>query len=127
MEGLCMALKRLCYPCRCSDMILRFAKPVTVLSMITKTVVDFIYNMDGHHIMQWNTELLVGSSKAGTVRSCGCREGSSMIALDNCCGFIDGTVRPICRPEDNTYKGLSAMVTKEYTQSSSSLSLNHLE
>ena len=22
-------------------------------------------------------------------------------ALDNCYGFIDGTVRPICRPQDN--------------------------
>lgn len=36
MEGLCMVLKRLAYPCRYSDMIPLFARPVPVLSMITK-------------------------------------------------------------------------------------------
>ena len=58
MEGLCMALKRFSYPCRYSDMIPRFAKPVPVLSMRTNTVVDFIYNMHGHRITQWNNFLL---------------------------------------------------------------------
>ena len=29
-EGLCMLLKRLCYPCRYSDMVHLFAKPVPV-------------------------------------------------------------------------------------------------
>ena len=57
-EGLCMALKRFSYPCRYSDMIPRFAKLVPVLSMITNTVVDFISNMHGHRIMQWNNFLL---------------------------------------------------------------------
>lgn len=37
MEGL---LKRFSYPCRYIDMIPHFAKPATVLSMITNTVVD---------------------------------------------------------------------------------------
>ena len=53
-----MALKRFSYPCRYSDMIPRFAKPVPVLSMITNTLVDFIYDMHGHRIMQWNNFLL---------------------------------------------------------------------
>ena len=33
-EGLCMLLKRLCYPCRYSDMVHLFARPVPVLCMI---------------------------------------------------------------------------------------------
>ena len=58
MGGWCMALKRFSYPCRYSDMIPRFAKPVPVLSMITNTAVDFIYDMHGHRIMQWSNFLL---------------------------------------------------------------------
>ena len=57
MEGLCIALKRFSYPYRYSDMISRFAKPVPVLSIITNTLVDFIYNTHGHRIMQWNNFL----------------------------------------------------------------------
>ena len=53
------------------------------------------YAWPSHHAME---QLFVRPTKAGTVRSCGWREGA---ALDNCYGFIDGTVRPICRPQDN--------------------------
>ena len=35
MEGLCMLLRRLAYPCRYSDIIPRFGRPIPVLSMIT--------------------------------------------------------------------------------------------
>jgi hypothetical protein len=42
----------LAYPCRYSDMIPRFAKPVPVLCMITNTVVDYIY--DQHHATWYN-------------------------------------------------------------------------
>ena len=48
MEGLCMLLKRLAYPCRYSDMIARFGRPVPELCMITNRVMDFIY--DAHRI-----------------------------------------------------------------------------
>ena len=77
MEGLCMAQKRFSYPCRYSDMIPRFAKPVPVLSMITNRVVDFYlqYTWPSHHAME---QLFVRPTKAGTVRSCGCREGASI-------------------------------------------------
>ena len=97
MEGLCMALKRFSYPCRYSDMIPRFAKPVPVLSMITNTVLDFIYNMHGHRITQWNNFLL-DQLKLEQYAVAVAEKGA---ALDNCYGFIDGTVRPICRPQDN--------------------------
>ena len=40
MEGLCMLLKRLAYPCRYSDMIPRFGRPVPEISMMTNVVLD---------------------------------------------------------------------------------------
>ena len=46
-EGLCLLLKRLAYPCRYSDLIYRFGRPVPVLCMITNKVIDYIY--DTHH------------------------------------------------------------------------------
>ena len=42
-EALCMLLKRFAYPCRYSDMVPRFSRPVPVLSMVTNEVLDYIY------------------------------------------------------------------------------------
>ena len=97
MEGLCMVLKRFAYPCRYSDMIARFAKPVPVLSMLTNTVVDFIYDMHNHRLTQWSNTLLSPQrleEYAAAISDHGA-------ALNNCFGFIDGTVREICRPKEN--------------------------
>lgn len=97
MEGLCMVLKRLAYPCRYSDMISLFARPVPVLSMITNEVIDHIYDSHHHRISGWNQTLLSPlklESYAAAIQDKGA-------ALDNCFGFIDGTVRPICRPGEN--------------------------
>lgn len=93
-EGLCMLLKRLCYPCRYSDMVHLFAKPVPVLCMITNQVLDYIFEVHSHRILQWNHQLL---SQANLERFAEVvhRKGSP---LDNCFGFVDGTVRPVCRP-----------------------------
>ena len=57
-EGLCMLLKRLCYPCRYSDMVHLFTKPVPVLCMITIQVLDYIYQAHSHRILQWNHQQL---------------------------------------------------------------------
>ena len=50
MEGLCMLLRRLAYPCRFGDMVPPFGSPVPVISMATNHVIDFIYNTHGHRI-----------------------------------------------------------------------------
>ena len=57
-EGLCMLLKRLAYPCRYSDLIHRFGRPVPVLGMITNKVIDYIYNTHHHKITNWNNDIL---------------------------------------------------------------------
>ena len=97
IEGLCMLLKRMSFPCRYSDMIYRFGRPVPVLRMVTNQVVDYIYQAHGHKIMQWNNQLL-NPAALQTYADALERIGA---ALDNCFGFVDGTVRPICRPNEH--------------------------
>ena len=47
IEGLCICLKRLAYPCRYSDLIHRFGKSSPVMNVIHNEVVDFIYKEHG--------------------------------------------------------------------------------
>ena len=51
LEGLCLMLKRMSFPCRYRDVIYRFGRPLPVLSMITNQVVDYIYQAHGHRII----------------------------------------------------------------------------
>ena len=97
LEGLCILLKRLTYPCRYSDMMHRFQRPVPELSMIVNTVLDYVYIRHSHRLTQWNMALLNPAALEQYAEVI-TEKGS---ALTNCLGFIDGTVRPICRPEKN--------------------------
>ena len=94
MEGLCMLLKRLAYPCRFSDMISRFGRSVPELCMITNRVMDFIYDTHGHRITQWNLAVL----NPGFLEQYAAAIAGKGAALDNCFVFVDGTVRPISKP-----------------------------
>ena len=97
VEGLCILLKRLAYPCRYSDMLPRFARPVPVLCMISNTVLDFIFERHGHRILQWNNTVLNPLSLE-TYSNAITAQGAP---LQNCFGFIDGTVRAISKPGEN--------------------------
>ena len=97
IEGLCILLKRVAYPCRYSDMIHRFARPVPVLSMVTNKVLNHLYQIHGHRLTQWNDTILHPQALeqyAEAIHNKGA-------PLQNCFGFIDGTVRPISLPRDN--------------------------
>jgi len=97
LEGLCLLLKRLAYPCRYSDLIHRFGRPVPELCMLTNVVLDWVYDTHGHRLTSWNQPFLSPlclEQYAQTIR----RKGSP---LTNCFGFIDGTVRQISRPGQN--------------------------
>lgn len=54
IEKLCMLLRRVSYPCRYGDMMQCFSRPVLVLSMITNTVLAYIYDLHGYRISHWN-------------------------------------------------------------------------
>ena len=97
IEALCIILRRFAYPCRYSNLIPRFGRPVPELSMISNLVMDTVYQERNHRLPQWNNTLLnppLLESYAHGIDS----KGSP---LPNCFGFIDGTVRPICQPEQN--------------------------
>ena len=97
LEALCVVLKRLAYPCRYADMIGRFAKPVPVLCMINNYMIDFIYQSHSHRLLEWNNQIL-NPAALETYAAAITAKGSP---LNNCFGFIDGTVRPISRPGQN--------------------------
>ena len=97
MEGLCMLLRRLAYPCRFGDMVPRFGCPVPVMSMVTNHLIDFIYNTHGHRITRWNDALLNPPALETYARSV----HDKGAALQNCFGFVDGTVCPIARPDQH--------------------------
>ena len=92
--SLILLLKRLCYPCRYSNMVHLFARLVPVLCIIRNQVLDYIYQAHSHRILQWNHQQL---SQANLERFAEVvhRKGAP---LNNCFAFVDGTVHPICRP-----------------------------
>ena len=95
MEALCMLLKWLSYPCRYTDMVPRFGCPIPVLSMVTNQVLDFIYDTHGQRILLHD---LLNPRSLEEYTYAVSRKGAP---LDNCFGFVDGTVRPITRPGEN--------------------------
>ena len=97
MEGLCVAQRRFAYPCRFSDMMPRFGRSVSELSLIASEVTDFIFSTHGHLLTDFNQPWLHPDrlqEYADAIHDAGG-------ALENCWGFVDGTVRPICRPGEH--------------------------
>ncbi|XP_074611816.1 uncharacterized protein LOC141866231 [Acropora palmata] len=97
IPALCIYLKRFSYPCHYSDMVFHFARPVPEICIITNHMIDWIYNRWHHLLTTYNHNLL---SPANLVLYADAVHQSGA-ALDNCWGFIDGTVRPVCRPGVN--------------------------
>ena len=97
MEALCILLRRLAYPCRYSDMLPRFGRPVPVLSMVSNQVLDYICDVHSRRITQWNHEIFSQQVLQLYSDAIAAKEA----ALNNCFGFVDGTVRPICWPGEH--------------------------
>ena len=53
MQGMCILLKRLSYPCRYTDMVARFGRNPTELYLIFNTVLDIVYATHHHHLESW--------------------------------------------------------------------------
>ena len=97
IEALCMCLKRFTYPCRYADLVPRFGRPVPQLCMIINRVVDYLFDRYSYLLHNLNQAWL-SSQNLQMYADALHNKGA---ALDNCWGFIDGTVRPICRPKEN--------------------------
>lgn len=96
-EGLLMLLKRFAYPCRLSDMVPRFGRSVPELSLILAEVTDHVVTSQGHLLQDLNQPWLQPQYLEEFARAIYQRGA----ALDNCWGFVDGTLRPICRPGEH--------------------------
>ena len=94
LEALCILLKRLAYPVRYCDMVPRFGRSVPDLCKIYHLMLNHIYDNFSYLLQQWDTPFLsqeLLQSYANAVHAKGA-------PLKNCFGFVDVTVRPICRP-----------------------------
>jgi hypothetical protein len=71
----------------------------TELCLITSEVTDFIFDMHGYLLQDFNQPWLYPQrlqEYANAIHAAGA-------ALDNCWGFVDGTVRPICHPGEHQH------------------------
>lgn len=97
MEGLCVLLKRLAFPCRYTDMVLRFGRNPTELCLIFNNVLDYVYDNHHHRLSSWNQPFLSQQMLQRYAQAI-YDQGAP---LPNCFGFVDGTLRPIARPKRN--------------------------
>jgi hypothetical protein len=93
MVALCMTLRRLSYPTRLVDLEHFFGWPKSTISMIVNDTINHIYETFKGKITNLNQEWIVNRMQlyADKIH----RKGAP---LTNCFGFVDGTVRPMCRP-----------------------------
>ena len=94
IEALCILLKRYAYPIRLGDMVATFGRPVPQLSMVATEMTNMLYNMYNHKLTSFQQSWLAPAclkSFADAIHAAGA-------PLTNCWAFVDGTVRPICRP-----------------------------
>lgn len=97
LEGLCILLRRLAYPNRLSDIGKIFGRPDSALSFIINNMLEIIFSNHSHLLADLNRSWLSNQSLdelSHAVQMTGA-------PLPKCWGFIDGTVRPICRPSRN--------------------------
>lgn len=92
-DGLCVVLRRLSYPSRLKDIVGLFGRPKCELSVIFNGTIRFLYE----HWRALLTELLHPWFTPERLEEFA-EVISAKCALQNCWGFIDGTVRPMCRP-----------------------------
>jgi hypothetical protein len=91
-EALLVLLRRLCYPNRLSDLVEVFGMSMSEMSMVFNWALDFIsakYQNRLQQLEMWAESLPHFAERIATK---GAPPGL------NCVGFLDGTLRPICRP-----------------------------
>lgn len=93
LEAVCFLMRRLSYPCRLKVLTREFGRHHTVLSSLVNTTVHELHDRYQTRLV-FDDKMIVLCANASALaisESSGC--------LECCIGFIDGTVRPICRPK----------------------------
>ena len=93
---LLVLLRRLAYPCRLVELEAFFSMSRTTISRIVNHSLRFIHENHGH-LLQFDSSKMT-SARQECLAAAIHRKGAP---LSNCVGFIDGTIRPMCRPTRN--------------------------
>lgn len=88
-------LKRYAYPNRYAVLVPRFARPIPQICMIANHTMNFVYD-NWHHLLESFEQNWLSPEHLQTYANYVHQSGAP---LDNCWGFVDGTVRPVCRPQ----------------------------
>ncbi|KAI0243237.1 hypothetical protein LSAT2_022053, partial [Lamellibrachia satsuma] len=97
LECLCIMLRRLAYPNRLKDLENMFGgRHQSEISVLCTYAVQHVYNTHRHLLLNINQTWIIDNIPlfAEAITNAGS-------PLTNCWGFVDGTVRPICRPTNN--------------------------
>ena len=97
IEALSILLKRFAYPCRYLDLVPRFARPIPQLCMVSNHLMNLIYS-NWHHLLTNFQQPWLSPANLQQFADAIHQKGAP---LDNCFGFVDGTVRPVSRPGRN--------------------------
>ena len=97
IEALSILLKRFAYPCRYLDLVPRFARPILQLCMVSNHLMNLIYS-NWHHLLTNLQQPWLSPANLQQFADAIHQKGAP---LDNCFGFVDGTVRPVSRPGRN--------------------------
>ena len=97
IEALCVFLKRGSYPCSHSDLLPLFGRSVPELSMMPILIQNHIYANYRNPLHEFNQQWL----SPAALQEYGTSVHEKGAPLQNCFGFIDGTVRPLCRPGEH--------------------------
>ena len=92
-EATCILLKRYAYPIRFGDMVPRFGRSAPQLSMIASEMTNLVYNL--HHRLRTFHQAWFPPAQLERYAQAIHNAGAP---LQNCFAFVDGTVRPTCRP-----------------------------
>jgi hypothetical protein len=94
--ALCVVLRRLTYPNRFADLCVFFGRPESNLSRIFNEIIGYLFEKF-KVLFEWDYQRL----NPAKLQEFSERISSKGAPLTDCIGFIDGTVRPICRPGKN--------------------------
>ncbi|XP_072375397.1 uncharacterized protein [Diabrotica undecimpunctata] len=98
INALCILLRRFTYPNRLSDLEPLFGYSFKAVSSIANKTMDIIIQNKGYLIENLGNVPWLNENKLNQYSQAIAQKGAP---IDNCWGFIDGTVRPICRPVEN--------------------------
>lgn len=90
VEAFCILLNRLSYPNRLSQLIQSFARSPSMISRIFNHALCDLYDRFQHKLHSIHHTYANFESFAELI--------GAVSPLSSCVGFVDGTVRPMCRP-----------------------------